>query len=170
MLTGDNGILKKASKANKESDIADTKEQIKIEIMGNLDEGTVDYTNQDVITAVKKITGIDIEEKAATVKSPKGNDIPISDLWKIEYVIYFPKIWSGGHIKVPYKVGQVWTKEFIDSFEEEAELDRCSWSVDSRIVIKPDSFSEITITLNEKFVNVGDPLEPGALYDYVSTY
>lgn len=34
-LTGENGILTKASNTGKESDVEDTKEQIKIELMGN---------------------------------------------------------------------------------------------------------------------------------------
>ncbi len=89
MLTGQNGLLTKASKAEKETDIVDTKEQIKLEIMGNFNEKTANYTNQDVINAVKKITGNPVDENAPTVKSKKGNTIDISDLWVADKIVRF---------------------------------------------------------------------------------
>ena len=61
-LTGQNGILSKASNAEKENDIADTKEQIKIELMGSFEDNGNSYTNEDVIAAVKKITGKEVKE------------------------------------------------------------------------------------------------------------
>lgn len=79
-LTGDNGVLTKAVSSKEKTDIAETKEQIKLEIMGNLsDEGK--YTNADVVKAVKKITNKDGEEKAESVESLKGNIVDLSDLW-----------------------------------------------------------------------------------------
>ena len=90
-LTGENGVLTKANNAQKESDIADTKEQIKIELIGSFDEKGNSYTNQDVIAAVKKITGKEVVENATIVQSKNGNDVNISDLWishkKIEFVV-----------------------------------------------------------------------------------
>ena len=88
-LTGENGVLTKASKANKETDVAETKEQIKLELMGNFDEQGISYTNQDVIIAVKKITGKDIVEKVGIVQSQKGNDVDISDLWTSSNIVRF---------------------------------------------------------------------------------
>ena len=85
-LTGENGVLTKANNAAKESDIADTKEQIKIELMGSFDEKGKSYTNQEVIDAVKKITENTVVEKAQTVQSKKGNEVDISDLWVIEEI------------------------------------------------------------------------------------
>ncbi len=89
MLTGQNGLLTKASKAEKETDIVDTKEQIKLEIMGDFDEKTANYTNQDVINAVKKITGNFVDENAPTVESKKGNTVDISDLWINDTKVHF---------------------------------------------------------------------------------
>ena len=54
-LTGENGVLTKSSEAQIKTDIADTKELIKLEIMGKTNEKE-SYTNADVIEAVKKIT------------------------------------------------------------------------------------------------------------------
>ena len=82
-LTGDNGVLTKAVSSKEETDIAETKEQIKLEIMGSLnDEGK--YTNDDVVKAVKKITGKQIEENVVSVQTSKGNDVDLSDLWVAE--------------------------------------------------------------------------------------
>ena len=114
MLTGENGILTKADTAAKETDIVETKEQIKLEIMGNSDESG-NYTNKNVIDAVKKITDKDVEEEAETVHSKKGNEVDISDLW---------------HIKVNFKIdgipfianpGETWM-EWIEKTEN---LERC---------------------------------------------
>jgi len=80
-LTGENGILTKADQAGKRTDTEETKEQIKIELMGTLDNQKNDYTNQDVIEAVKKITEKEVEENTPSVKSKKGNDVDIQDLW-----------------------------------------------------------------------------------------
>lgn len=88
-LTGENGILTKASKADKETDITETKEQIKIEIMGVLDDQKTNYTNSDVITAVEKITGKQVAENDEIVKSKKENDVDISDLWVTNNLIHF---------------------------------------------------------------------------------
>lgn len=85
-LTGENGVLTKANNAAKESDIADTKEQIKIELMGSFDEKGKSYTNQEVIDAVKKITENTVIEKEQTVQSKKGNEVDISDLWVTEEI------------------------------------------------------------------------------------
>ena len=95
-LTGENGVLTKASNAEKESDIAETKEQIKIELMGSFDDKGNSYTNQDVINAVKKITRKEVVENTEIVQSKKGNDVNISDLWirKIQFTIN----WGGGSI------------------------------------------------------------------------
>ncbi len=88
-LTGENGILTKANNAAKESDIADTKEQIKIELMGSFDDKGNSYTNQDVINAVKKITGKEVVENTEKVQSLKGNEVDISDLWLSGNIVRF---------------------------------------------------------------------------------
>lgn len=80
MLTGDNGLLTKAKESEIKTDIATTKEQIKIEIMGNLSENGK-YTNTDVVNAVRKVTDREISEKAPSVESKKGNSVDLSDLW-----------------------------------------------------------------------------------------
>lgn len=76
-------MLTKASESLVRTDIAETKEQIKLELMGNSNsEGK--YTNSDVVNAVKKITGNDIEEEAESVTTAKGNVVDLIDLWRKE--------------------------------------------------------------------------------------
>ena len=88
MLTGENGILTKATEADIQTDIIETKEQIKLEVMGNADVNG-NYTNANVIEAVKKITDNEIEEKTQMVQSKKGNSVDISDLWRNKRQITF---------------------------------------------------------------------------------
>lgn len=79
-LTGENGILSRASEASIQTDIAQTKEQIKLELLSKkANSGT--YTKADVVAAVKRVTGNDVTGDAVTVKSKKGNDVNIADLW-----------------------------------------------------------------------------------------
>lgn len=75
-LTGENGLLVKAETAKRNTEIEETKEQIKLELMGKLGEGKTNYTNQDVIDAVEKVTKKEVEEGAAMVEN-----IDIADLW-----------------------------------------------------------------------------------------
>lgn len=42
------------------------------------------YTNRDVIDAVKKVTGNDVEKGVETTTSKKGNSVNIADLWVSE--------------------------------------------------------------------------------------
>ena len=102
ILTGENGILTKADTSVRQTDIVETKEQIKLEIMGNADENG-NYTNADVIEAVKKITDNDIEEETNTIKTKKGNDVDISDLWQIELKFYAEE--KDEKMKITYKEG-----------------------------------------------------------------
>lgn len=115
-LTGENGLLVKANKAEKQTDIVDTKEQIKLEIMGNFDKKTTSYTNQDVIAAVAKITGNTVEENTESVQSKKGNSIDISDLWiegnnTITFTLYGS--WTGktGEYTVP--LNSIWNDDVL---------------------------------------------------------
>ena len=78
-LTGDNGLINRAQDASIATDVAETKEQIQLELMGRYNNGS--YTNSDVIVAVKKITGNDIEEGVETTTTKKGNTVDIADLW-----------------------------------------------------------------------------------------
>lgn len=80
-LTGKNGILTKASEAEKETDIKETREQIQLEIMGTYNEQKTSYTNDDVIAAIEKVTGKRVKENEEKVESLKGNDVDIADLW-----------------------------------------------------------------------------------------
>lgn len=81
ILTGQNGLLNKAKIAQEMTNKEETKERIKLELMGTLDEKHTKYTNQDVINAVKEITGKEIAENTTVIQDEKGNDIDISDLW-----------------------------------------------------------------------------------------
>lgn len=85
-LTGENGLLKKANIAKEMTTRENIKEQIKLELMGTLDKNKTEYDNQDVINAIKKITGEEIAENTTIIKDEKGNDIDISDLWVKEEV------------------------------------------------------------------------------------
>lgn len=117
-LTGENGVLTKASKAEKETDTVETKEQIKLEIMGEFDEEKMNYTNDDVKAAVKKITGKDVASNTPIVKSKKGNDVNIEDLWIVKTTISFNIIsWADNTTVTTYEVpaNSVWTEEFCNS-------------------------------------------------------
>ena len=94
MISGQDGILTRAEVAEKQNDIAGTKEQIKLELIGKYDANGK-YTNADVIDAVAKVTGNIVEEKKGKVKTKNGNDMDISDLWVTgievgDYVNYTP--------------------------------------------------------------------------------
>ena len=80
MISGQDGILTRAGKAETQNDIAGTKEQIKLELMGKYDTNGK-YTNADVIAAVAKVTGHTVAEKTDKVLSKNGNKVDISDLW-----------------------------------------------------------------------------------------
>lgn len=86
-LTGENGVLTKASDAATKTDIVETKEQIKLEIMGNTDKNG-NYTNEDVKKAVKKVTDNEVDENAPTVLSKKKNSVDIADLWEKDGVSF----------------------------------------------------------------------------------
>ncbi len=79
-LMGNNGLINKAKDASITTDVVETKEQIQLELMGKYNEDST-YTNGDVIVAVKKITGNDIEEGVETITTKKGNTVNIADLW-----------------------------------------------------------------------------------------
>ena len=81
MISGQDGILTRAGNASVQSDIAGTKEQINLELIGKYDENG-EYTNADVITAVKNATGKDVTEGDSTVLTKNGNEINIFDLWR----------------------------------------------------------------------------------------
>ena len=113
LTLGENGILIKADEAAKNTDIVDTKEKIKLELMGMYNKETLNYTNQDVIVAIEKVTGNTVEEKVSTVKSKKGNEVDVSDLWqnRITFTI------NSGHfnaLDIPFEVkeGITW-KEWL---------------------------------------------------------
>ena len=94
MISGQDGILTRAEVAETQNDIAGTKEQIKLELIGKYDANGK-YTNADVIDAVAKVTGHRVEEKNGNVKTKNGNDMDISDLWVTgievgDYVNYTP--------------------------------------------------------------------------------
>ena len=81
MISGQNGILNRTADASVKADIAGTKEKIKLELMGKYDNNGK-YTNEDVIAAVLKVTGNQVQVGDATVLSKKGNSVKIADLWQ----------------------------------------------------------------------------------------
>ena len=81
MISGQNGILNRTAEASVQADIAETKEKIKLELMGKYDNNGK-YTNEDVIAAVLKVTGNPVQIGDATVSSKKGNSVSIADLWQ----------------------------------------------------------------------------------------
>lgn len=89
LITGENGILGRATKAVVQTDIAETRELIEIELMGRSDDENNSYQNQDVIEAVKKVTDKEVTVKEETVESKKGNEVYIGDLWKVNRVFTF---------------------------------------------------------------------------------
>ena len=81
MISGQNGILNKTADASVQADIAGTKEKIKLELMGKYDNNGK-YSDTDVINAVSKVTGKQVQIGEATVLSKKGNIVDIADLWQ----------------------------------------------------------------------------------------
>ena len=81
MISGQNGILNKTADASVQADIAGTKEKIKLELMGKYDNNGK-YSDTDVINAVLKVTGNQVQVGDATVLSKKGNSVKIADLWQ----------------------------------------------------------------------------------------
>ena len=81
MISGQNGILNKTAEASVQADIAETKEKIKLELMGKYDNNGK-YSDTDVINAVLKVTGNQVQVGDATVLSKKGNSVKIADLWQ----------------------------------------------------------------------------------------
>lgn len=122
-LTGKNGILDRTTKAQIDTDIIDTKEQIKLEIMKDLDAYKTEYTNQDVINAVEKITGNKVAENTEKIQSKKGNSVDISDLWLAkEDIISFTIFCSFYNLHSPvYTVpsGTTWTDVFNSNLGEQ---------------------------------------------------
>lgn len=167
-LTGENGVLTKASKAGKDTDIVDTKEQIKLEIMGNLKEQNTSYTNDDVIAAVRKITGKDVVAYTTSVESKKGNKVDIQDLWNT--VIYIKPFYyiSTDIVEVPYSKGQVWTKEYIMSLPAETEINMMHdvWgsTFGTEIQFNADGYAFPYLYLDGTIVKFGDPLVAGGVY------
>lgn len=87
--------------------------------MGDFDEKSANYTNQDVIKAVAKITGITVDENAKSVQSKKGNSIDISDLWvsrsnTITFTLYGS--WTGETGKYTVPLNSVWNSDFVSTF------------------------------------------------------
>ncbi len=153
MLTGENGLLTKANKAEKETDIVDTKEQIKLQLMEVYNAEKTSYTNSDVIVAVKEVTGNTVEENTAIIKSKKGYEVDISDLWVTRLVIYLPEIFSSSSneslIEVEIEKGQTWTEGFIQNFPDKVGFNKVAyWYFSDILEIGPDNFTNLTLTLN----------------------
>ena len=81
MISGQNGILNKTADASVQADIAETKEKIKLELMGKYDNNGK-YSDTDVINAVSKVTGNRVQIGEKFVLSKKGNRVDIADLWQ----------------------------------------------------------------------------------------
>ncbi len=81
MISGQNGILNRTAEASVQADIAETKEKIKLELMGKYDNNGK-YSDTDVINAVSKVTGNQVQIGDKTVLSKKGNSVNIADLWQ----------------------------------------------------------------------------------------
>lgn len=55
--------------------------------MGSISEETSDYTNKDVIDAIKKVTGKEVTENEKTVLTKKENEADISDFWRKNKIV-----------------------------------------------------------------------------------
>ena len=80
MISGQDGILTRAGEAKVSQDLAETMEQIKLELIGKYDENG-EYSNDDVIETIKNVTGNDVEVGDETVLTKIGNRLNIYDLW-----------------------------------------------------------------------------------------
>lgn len=84
-LSGENGILGKASEAKTKTEIADIKEQIQTDIIGEQAGNTGDISDSALKTILQKYGTINYETDGTTIKSittTKGNyEIAMADIW-----------------------------------------------------------------------------------------
>lgn len=84
-LTGDNGILTRASDAKEQTEIAEIKEQIQTDILGEQAGNQGDISDGALKTILEKYGKINYDEDGTTIKSittTKGNyEIAIGDIW-----------------------------------------------------------------------------------------
>ena len=141
LVLGENGIIAKAQEARVETDIAEVKEQIKLRLMGKYDEyGS--YTNDDVIDAVKQITGNEIEVGVQTTTTKKGNTVSIADLW----VSTIPVVASWTQDKTSVTNGEI-TLEVGKKVTGYSVKTTGSWYVlgaeDGKLLIRIDALNKI---------------------------
>ena len=165
---GNNGLFTRAKTASVITDVENTKEEIKLEIMGKINEYG-EYKNSDVIEAVKKITGIEVEENVKIAKTKKGNDMDISDLWirKEDKNVY---IYTEGELWITLNCeGYItWNEELVKKFMELAKMDdSCHYRGDIL------SFTQSGMQLGDiryqgEIVQIGDRIYFGEKYDFQS--
>ena len=98
-LTGDNGILTRASDAKEQTEIAEIKEQIQTDILGEQAGNQGDISDGVLKSILKKYGEINYDEDGTTIKSittTKGNyEIAIGDIWTGTTTISKDGSWNG---------------------------------------------------------------------------
>lgn len=177
-LTGENGILTRASKAEKDTDIAETKEQIKLEVMGNLDEQQATYTNQDVINAVRKITEKTVTVSEKTVESKKGNIVDIEDLWvNVKPKCYFRWYEPNGKEHLEeffFQKGDIWNSSneantglqmAIDAMSDAWETYYYATADGDELWLREQASPDVGVfKVNENLVSLYEEIIPNAIY------
>ena len=77
-LIGNDGLLTKANQSSISTDIEETKELIKLELIGSINADKTMYTAEDVAEAAKKVTGNDLNGNI--VLSANGNEVDLTEL------------------------------------------------------------------------------------------
>lgn len=134
-LSGENGILGKASEAKTKTEIADIKEQIQTDIIGEQAGNTGNISKSALETILQKYGEINYDTDGTTIKSittTKGNyEITMADIytgtaevvigdgsWDNGNHVYSPKI-EGTGLTAVYWSGTQWVKLTSSSSQEE---------------------------------------------------
>ena len=91
--------------------------------MGSFDNNGNSYTNEDVIAAVKKITGKEVSENTEIIQSQKGNEVDISDLWINDTIVQF----SIDCTSYEVEKGTTWNEYLIQNYDPEATANNDYW-------------------------------------------
>ena len=185
-LTGDNGILTRASDAKEQTEIAEIKEQIQTDILGEQAGNQGDISDGVLKSILKKYGEINYDEDGTTIKSittTKGNyEIAIGDIWTGTTTISKDGSWNG-KVNTPkidgtgltavYWNGSEWVELTSASSQEEwnnwynysnqnwanaKSADGSMWVWIPRYEYRIDT-SNKTISVN--FVEIGDPTTDG---------
>ena len=119
-LTGENGILSKASKAKEETEREDIIEQAKIDVLGILADNTGKITQEQFNTILEKYdkegkSDKNNEEGEGIIETENNYTIKTSEIYDGNF--YEPekkRVFYMGTFEIDYKEGMKWDNDFIN--------------------------------------------------------